>query len=311
VITHIVEDSRSAAKQGGKTLQSRRFGRYLDAIRMTIMKFAVRALAIFALILPVSLSGCSGTTGPSFDDAEALPSAGRIVFDMGHGEIFGADDTSDLGQSQAIAKMRSAGFEVAVNPDAITAEDLADASGLVIAGPMRPLLDEEYDAITAFAERGGTVLLTIHVPFPVLKVPAHWGLPVDTAIVMSRRPFSSPAEPSVFIADGIAADTPVTAGVDEILVVSGWPVGTASESGRLAVMTGADSWLTSAGDQQPIPPEGTVFSSYGIIGITQVGKGLIVVSGDDAVFANIALGMADNAKLLENIIDLMSEMQKV
>lgn len=275
------------------------------------MKYSVRALALFALVVPALLAGCSGTTGPSFDDAAATPSAGTIVFDMGHGEIFGADDTSELGQSQAIAKMRSAGFEVVVNPDTITTEDLSNASGLVIAGPMRPLLDEEYKAITAFAERGGTVLLTIHVPFPVLKVPAHWGLPVDTTIVMSQRPFASAAEPSVFIADGIAADIPVTEGVDEILVVSGWPVGTASESGKLAVMTGGDSWLTSAGDQQPLPPDGTAFSSYGIIGVAQVGKGLIVVSGDDAVFANIALGMADNARLLENIIELMSKMEKV
>lgn len=267
------------------------------------------AISLAALLL---LAGCSGSNAPASDataEAPAVP-LGAVIFDMGHGEVFGADDTSQLGQSQAIQRIMAAGFAVAINPDHITAEDLQDASGLIIAGPMIPLTTEEYDVITAFVERGGTVLLTIHVPYPVLKVPAHWGLPVDTQILMSQTPYANPAEPSVFVADQITPH-PITEGVSEVVVVSGWPVTTASGQAELVVSTGPDTWVSEAGDQAPTPPAGTTFASYGVIGIARAGKGQVIVCGDDAVFANLALGQADNARLLDNIIRVMSLMNEV
>jgi hypothetical protein len=224
---------------------------------------------------------------------------------MGHGEIFGAADTTELGQSQAIGIMQQAGYRVRVNPDEITAEDLEGASGLVIAGPMAPLLDAEYAVITRFVQAGGTVLLTIHVPFPVLKVPAHWGLPVGTEIVMSGTPAGAPEQPSVFLADSITPGQ-LTEGVSEVLVVSGWPVKVAGPEGALLVSSGNDAWLAAAGDQQPAPPADAVFGSHGVIGVSEIGRGRVVVSGDDAIFANLAIGQADNAQLLRNIIGLMT-----
>ncbi len=206
--------------------------------------------------------------------------------------------------------MQAAGFKVELNEDTIDDQDLIEAAGLILAGPMRPLSTEEYSAITSFVERGGTVLLTIHVPFPVLLVPAHWGLPVGTDIVMSQRPIANPAEPSVFAADKISG-SPITQGVSTVVVVSGWPVTAASENAALVVETGDDSWLASAGDQAPEPPKGTEFASYGVVGVTSIGKGLLVVSGDDAIFANLALGHGDNARLLDNIIGLMSKMNDI
>lgn len=278
----------------------------------------VRLLATLLLATALLMAGCAkepASGEPSLGQPGAgMPTPtnaiGTIVFDMGHGEIFGAQDTSELGQSQAIARMQAADFQVVINSDAITEEDLVQASGLVIAGPMTPLKDEEYAAITSFVERGGTVLLTIHVPFPVLKVPAHWGLPVATQIMMSQRPFANPAEPSVFIADQIT-DNPVTEGVSRVLVVSGWAVTPATETARIAVATSADTWVTSAGDQQPAPPADAQFDSFGVIGIAGVGAGRVIVSGDDAIFANLALGQADNARLLDNIIKVMSEMGRI
>jgi len=238
------------------------------------------------------------------------PSQGTVVFDMGHGEVFGAEDTTELGQSGAIERIEAAGFDVVVNDDAITSEDLADAAGLMVAGPMTAFTDQEFVDITAFMQRGGTVLLTIHVPYPVLKVPAHWGLPVGTGIVMSQGPLLDPAQPSVFIADQVAQNE-ITEGVDRILVVSGWPVDAVSESAQVVVSTGSNAWLSGAGDQQPTPPAGTQLGSYGLIGTARVGEGQIVVSGDDAVFANLALNQADNARLLDNIIRAMSMMKSV
>jgi len=69
--------------------------------------------------------------------------------------------------------------------------------------------------------------------------------------------------------------------------------------------------LSGPGDQEPTPPAGTQLGSYGLIGTARVGEGQIVVSGDDAVFANLALNQADNARLLDNIIRAMSMMKSV
>jgi hypothetical protein len=260
------------------------------------------SLTLATLLCATLLWAC---TAPQARGPEPLkPAAPRqkIVFDMGHGEIFGPDDTTDLGQSQAVARMQAAGFDVTVNPDTITGQDLEGVSGLIIAGPMRPLLREEYVAITDFVERGGTLLLTIHVPFPVLAVPAHWGLPVSPHVMESEQPLPGAGDPSVLIADSIRPGK-LTEGVGRVLVVSGWPVEASGESASLAVSTGEGTWIDA---DRSGSREDSETASFGVVGIAGVGEGTVVVAGDDAIFANIAIGEADNARLLDNVLVLMS-----
>jgi hypothetical protein len=268
----------------------------------------IAALALVAALLP--LAGCRTTEGTGTSDAASsrppVPQQ-RIVFDMGHGEIFGPDDTSELGQSQAIARMREAGFDVAVNPDVITAEDLAGASGLIIAGPMRPLLKEEYEAINAFVKVGGTVLLTIHVPFPVIGVPAHWGLPVTPLVMAATEPLPGTNDPGILLADQITENR-LTQGVDEVLIVSGWPVTSVTKDAYLLVATSEKVWIDANNNQSR---EESETGSYGVIGASGMGKGTVIVAGDDAIFANIAIGQADNLQLLDNILELMHTSMEV
>jgi hypothetical protein len=265
-----------------------------------------RLLATLALVTSLALVGCAPDSQPE-QQAQQAPAAeasrGTIVFDMGHSEVFGPDDTSDLGQSRAVDRMRAAGFEVVVNPDTITAEDLGEASGLVIAGPMRPLLREEYVAINEFVERGGTLLLTIHVPFPVLAVPAHWGLPVTPFVMTSEQPLPGAGDPSVLIADSIEQGR-ITAGVSRVLVVSGWPVSATSPDAEIVVRTGAGTWIDANKDGAQDTSE---TAEFGVVGAAGVGSGTVIVVGDDAVFANVALDQADNAALLDNILELMGD----
>lgn len=272
-----------------------------------------RVTLLLSLLLASSLlvAGCTAdskasssiTIEPVAAAPESAPSPAptrKLVFDMGHREIFGPDDTSELGQSQAIDHMRNAGFEVTVNQDAITAEDLQGASGLMLAGPMIPLQDAEYETITAFAESGGVVLLTIHVPYPVLKVPAHWGLPVEPAIMMSERPYEG-ADPTVFPATDIKKSR-LTEGVDALAVVSGWPVTTATKQAEYVIKTDDAAWVDV--NQNGTRDEGEG-GPFGVVGATRVGDGFIIVIGDDAVFANMAIGQPGNARLLDNILEMM------
>lgn len=260
---------------------------------------AVGAAALLGIAV-----GCSSPAEPSAAP-NSVPSKGTVIFDMGHGEIFGAEDTSELGQSQAVRHMMAEGYDVVVNYDGLTLDDLHGASGLVLAGPMQPLTEEEFVVVNSFVEAGGTLLLTIHVPYPVMGVPSHWALPVGTEILMSQTPYYSPDEPSVFAAD-VVADSPLTRGVSQVVVVSGWPVSVGSPDAQLLVSTRPDTWLSAAGDQQPVPTADAQFASYGVVAETRLGNGRVVVVGDDAVFANIAIGEGDNRLLLSNILGLMT-----
>ncbi|MBI5231573.1 MAG: hypothetical protein HY876_05340 [Coriobacteriales bacterium] len=270
------------------------------------------ALACSLALTALGLVACSSRTQSPTPAPQQAPDAVQptasgqsIVFNMGHGEIFSAEDTSELGQSEAVRRMREAGFDVAINRDSISETDLEGASGLVLAGPMSPLTREEYAAISAFVKKGGTVLLTIHVPFPVMAVPAHWGLPVTPAIIASERPLPG-ADPGVFIATDVEEGR-LTEGVDSVLVVSGWPVSAEAEGAEIVVSGGPDAWIDKNGDAKRTKADGT--KPLGVVGAARVGKGYVVVAGDDAIFANVGIGQADNARLLRNILGLMSDAQ--
>ena len=167
---------------------------------------------------------------------------------------------------------------------------------------MRPLLREEYVAINDFLERGGTLLLTIHVPFPVFAVPAHWGLPVQPYIITADEPLPGVNDPGVLYADNIQEKGRLTDGVEKILVLSGWPVRATDQRAYLAISTGPETWADANANRSR---EESETGPFGVVGAAGVGRGTVVVVGDDAVFANIAIGEPGNAKLLDNILQLM------
>jgi hypothetical protein len=277
------------------------------------MNLRTSAIALVIAAVALSLLGCARPAAPgaSSAPAPATPSTpatgakGVIVFDMSHGEVFSPDDSSELGQSRIVEEMKAAGFEVRINTSPITTETLDGAAAIYVPGPMRPFIDSEKTAIDDYVARGGTVLLSIHVPFPVLGTPARWGLPVGTAVMQAFRPVD-PIDRGVFLATGIAED-PITEGVSRVLVVSGWAVRvepTKLAKGSLVVTSGPgvvvdgnnDRKITSA---DPRPP-------FGVVGVAPVGYGRVIVLGDDAIFANIAIDQADNPILLGNILKLIA-----
>jgi len=261
---------------------------------------AVFAVAGCTGIEPVS----SSSQAPSQPPAKAVPTKGVIVFDTAHGEIFAPTDTSELGQSKVVAAMQDGGYEVRLNSSAISTGTLDGVAAIYLPGPMRPFSKDEAAVIDDYLERGGTVVLSIHVPFPVLAMPARWGLPVRTGVMQMYE--GAQGDPGVFEA-GTVVEDPLTEGVEKVLVVSGWPVATDSAklvSAKLVVLAdgpiAADTNVTGTwddGDERP---------PYGVVGVAPVGSGRVVVLGDDAIFANIGIDQADNMRLLINILELIS-----
>ena len=238
--------------------------------------------------------------------ATAAPARATIVFDMSHSEVFGPQDESDLGQSKTVARMRAAGYNVRVNTRKLTSSSAigTDVAAVFLPGPMVPLMDKERAALDSFVNRGGTLILTIHVPFPVLGMPARYGLPVGTGVVID--PTIQTDNPGVWVTNRIVAD-PLTKGVTKIEVVSGWPVGTEKSDiaePRIVINAPKSTVVDANGDntfdtKDPQPP-------YGMVGVATIGSGRVVVMGDDAILANIAIDTNDNAKLLDNLLELIS-----
>jgi len=229
---------------------------------------------------------------------------GTIVFDMAHSEVFGPQDTSELGQSKAVARMRDAGYAVRVTTERVSAKTLdPSVVAVFLPGPMVPLSDGERTALDDFVRRGGTMIMTIHVPFPILGTPARYGLPVGTGVMVDP---TAQGNPGIWDTKVIKED-PVTKGVGILSVVSGWSVSTSKseiadpriviEAPKGVVVDVNDDGVFDGKDPQP---------PYGVVGVAAIGSGQVVVLGDDAIFANVAIDSNDNAKLLDNLLELVS-----
>ncbi len=280
------------------------------------MRFSLVRVVVMMTASAVLLGGCTApqptqAPEPSAPAVEATvpapPRAARgvIVFDKAHGEIFAPEDTSELGQSEAVSRMSAAGYRVRVNNDAITDESLDGVAAVYLPGPMRAFSKDEEKVLDDYLERGGTVILTIHVPYPILGMPARWGLPVATG-VMQAVGTDEGADPGVFGTDSIVEHA-ITRDVKQVVVISGWPVKT--DATRLAtaklVVLAAGNVVADTNANGAADPE-DLQQPFGVVGVAPVGSGQVIVLGDDAIFANMGIKLGDNARLLDNILELIS-----
>ena len=251
--------------------------------------------------LALASAGCSsGVPDVRIDDTPSGDgAAGTVIFDMAHGEVFGADDTSELGQSVAVQKIRDAGFDVRISRERLEEGALDGVSGLVLAGPMVAFGDEEIALIEEYVRGGGVVMLTVHVPYAIGGLPKRFGITIPEGVIQSDEPLSA-SDAGIFEARELA-DHELTDGVESVLVLSSWAVQATSGRAGTIVATGPDAWLSAHSST----PSSEIRGSFGVVAVAEVGAGTFIVIGDDAVFANVAIDEAGNGQLLENVIRLM------
>src|SRR5205807_8565837 len=126
-----------------------------------------------------------------------------VYFLDGHGES-DIDDTNDAnGLNQFKTALEGEGFEAKKLLLATQASVPGDCTGVVIAGPQKPLDTHEIDAIGAYLKKGGKALVTLRVPRPdsgvdetaLVKLLGDWGVKAGNDIVVDQvvRLFAGPA----------------------------------------------------------------------------------------------------------------------
>lgn len=223
-----------------------------------------------------------------------------VLFDLAHSEIFGPTNTTDVGQSAAVARMRKAGLRVVATHTAYTPEMLEDAAGVIISGNMRPLTESEISALQQYVNAGGVVLVTVHISAMADNIATRFGMGLSRVVLLTQHP--SDGDAKNITCTGVERD-PLTKGVTSVKVLGAWAVAAPRPPSRVIVGTGPDTWLDLNGNKQLDSAD--IQGRFGMVAVNNVGKGTFIISGDDAVFANIALASKDNMQLFDNIVALM------
>ncbi|MCC7110623.1 MAG: Gldg family protein [Deltaproteobacteria bacterium] len=100
-----------------------------------------------------------------------------VYFTVGHGER-SFDDAAKPGERvtaktfKKLVESTNAKVKKLGVADGLTKEVPADAELVVLVGPTQPFLDEEVQALKAYWERGGALLVMVDPPIPGAEVPA-------------------------------------------------------------------------------------------------------------------------------------------
>jgi len=126
-----------------------------------------------------------------------------VYFSDGHGEANPDDNAGQDGYGQVKTALEGEGFEVRKVLLASQAAVPDDCTLLIIAGPQKPLLPHEIDAISAYLKKGGRALVTFRAPRPNNEVDEaalatlidQWGVKAGNNVIVDQvvRLFAGPA----------------------------------------------------------------------------------------------------------------------
>ena len=261
----------------------------------------------------------------------------KVYFLAGHGER-DINEEGDNGYAQVRRALEREGYQVASLNLAVTATVPADAAVVVLAGPRRPLLDREVEALQRYLNAGGRMLIALDPAFQiegegtaaaVNRVFAEWGMAfredvvVDPASAMFTDPLTPLSSrygfsPITAKLGNIATAFPAARSIEE--------AGSAPERFRVTrlVETTPSSWSETdlAGLRQALN-QGRLPASAGkkmgplalAVAVEQVnGKGRLVLVGDADFAANVNVGANlpfANLDLFVNAINWLSESEQL
>ena len=247
-----------------------------------------RALSAAIAIAAVAASG------PVW--AESLAPSRTTAFDRSHHEIFSPVEDGPLHYSSLHDAFGRLGpVSLPVGP--ITEESLRGVGTYVIAGAATELTADEVRALGDFVDRGGSLLVLLHIAPPVARLTESFGIVVSN-YVLSERHDTIASNAQDFRVSNLA-EHPITKGVSKIAVFGTWGL-RAEGAAKTVAATTHDCFVDMNRNRVKDEPEPA--GVFGVVAVAERGGGRVVVLADDAPFANKFLSEADNRVLLDNVV---------
>lgn len=267
------------------------------------MKKTILTMTVMMLLVLGGLTGASFADKTVPKQATKKPAvkqktaAATVVFDMAHTEIFSPVKDGPLNYSSFYAMWKTSGEEAGVNKEPITAARLSKVRTYIIAGPAQQLTREEVGALEGFVKNGGNLLVLLHISPPVAQLTNAFGILVSNFTIGEQAGLIDGKSQDFFVTNFGAH--PVSAGLEKIAVYGTWGL-MANEPAMTVAATTPKAWADM--DRNRKFDKGEPQQEFGIVAVSETGKGKVVVVADDAPFANKFIGEADNRKLAENIM---------
>lgn len=242
---------------------------------------------VFSVLLVVSLWASYCFAGDS------LP---RVLFDQGHNQRFLIGEKGDLQLSAFAESIRSKGAAVSATSSALSDETLRGVTALIISGPFEPLQVEEIETVARFVEKGGHLVVMLHVGPPLAGLLTRLDIDNSNGVIHERN---NTIDKDINFRIKTFGPHPIFAGLDQFSVYGGWAL-KAGKKGVSIAHTSADAWVDLDGDKAL--SSGDAVGAFDVVVAGSLGTGSFVIFGDDAIFQNRFLD-ENNGKLAANLAD--------
>ncbi len=250
----------------------------------------MRGTLIAAMAALIMLAACA-----------TAPHDGRrpvVLFDQSHGELFRIERNERLDLGTLAGVFVSEGYTVRGTYGALTAERLAEPDVLVMSGPMNTPSEAETANVDAFLNRGGTLVVMLHVAPSVSGLLEHLGVKATRAPITETGPAALGGDARNFRAVSLAAGHPLFKGIGGFGLYGVWGLTPARPDAVIIANTSAGAFVDENNNGKP--DAGEPHGPIGLVAEGHMGKGRYLVFGDDAVFQN-AFITGDNLKLAHNL----------
>ena len=231
-------------------------------------------------VCSVALIACSSFFGVAAC-AAATP---RLValFDESHGQRFLPEHDGPLDLSQFAKVLEQQGFAIQATDHAITDQVLVHVDVLLISGAFKPVTAAEVEAITRFVERGGRLVVMLHIGPPVAELLHRLHTSISNGVICESENIIENTCANFRVTQLKPHD--VTKGVKEFSIFGGWALLSTGANANVIAETSPRAWIDLNGDGKLGP--GDAVQSFGVLIAGQLVRGRFVVVGDDAVFQN-------------------------
>lgn len=227
-----------------------------------------------------------------------IASATTVMFDQAHGERFVVEGDGPLDLTVLASRFHARGARIEVTRDPLTRASLANVDVLVVSGAFVPFAAEEVRAVAAFVERGGRLVVTLHIGPPAVGLLEPFGVGIWGGVVRDGGTVLA-GEPLHFEVEHLEAH-PLTRGLERFRTYGSWALEPLGSKATTVASTGDSAWLDVDGDGRRGP--GEVTRRFAVVVAGERGAGRVAVFGDDAVFQNQFL-VGDNLRLADNLVD--------